>query len=84
MKFVERWPNSDALLYQAHRTMVWAGRFSEASKLAARYETLVPGGDELVRAREACAAGDRVAAERILETLDGRNDDLSVRWLLHT
>jgi len=83
LKFVERWPNSDALLYQAHRTMVWAGRFSEASKLAARYETLVPGGDELVRAREACAAGDRAAAERILETLDGRNDDLSVRWLLH-
>ncbi|HSM12188.1 MAG TPA: hypothetical protein VK827_11575, partial [Lysobacter sp.] len=82
--FLARWPNSSAILYQVHRTLMWAGRFREASELAARYEALVPGGDALVRAREACAAGDRAAAERNLEGLaETRDDDLSVRWLIY-
>ncbi|MCU0990344.1 MAG: hypothetical protein MUE63_12350 [Xanthomonadales bacterium] len=82
--FLARWPNSSAILYQVHRTLMWAGRFREATELSARYEALVPGGDELVRAREACAAGDRAAAERNLEGLAGaRGDDLSVRWLIY-
>ncbi len=80
LKSLQRWPNSTGLIYQTHRTLVWAGRFSEASELAARYETLSSGSNSLVRAREACAAGDRSAAEGILIDID--NDPSSV-WLIH-
>jgi TolB-like protein/Tfp pilus assembly protein PilF len=80
-----RWPNSSTLVYQAHRTLMWAGRYGEASQLAARYEALVPGGDPLIRAREACAAGDRDTAEEILTDLTGESDseDRTSLWLLH-
>ena len=84
LRSVERWPNSTGMIYQTHRTLVWAGRYQEASQLAARHEALVPGGNPLVRAREACAAGDRAGAEAILASLDpNRNNELSYRWLLH-
>ncbi len=84
LKSLQRWPNTTGLVYQTHRTLVWAGRFSEASELAARYETLVPGGNPLVRAREACAAGDRTAAEAILIDIDhSRGNDLSSVWLIN-
>jgi len=81
---LQRWPNSSGLVYQVHRTLLWAGRFAEASGLAARYNTLVPGGHPLVTAREACAAGDRATAEKILEQLESAEDvNLSNLWLLH-
>jgi len=84
LKALQRWPNTTGLVYQTHRTLLWAGRFSEASELAARYETLVPGGNPLVRAREACAAGDRSAAEAVLADIDqDRNNFLSSVWLTH-
>jgi len=84
LKSLQRWPNTTGLVYQTHRTLVWAGRFSEASELAARYETLVPGSNPLVRAREACAAGDRTAAEAILAGIDeDRSNFLSSVWLIH-
>ncbi|NNK32000.1 MAG: hypothetical protein HKP02_02675 [Xanthomonadales bacterium] len=84
LQAVERWPNSSSLIYQVHRTLMWAGRFREASEMAARYDALVPESDHLVRGREACAAGDREAAQQILDGLDGSlNNDLSVRWLLY-
>jgi len=83
LQAVDRWPNSDAILYQAHRTLLWAGRNREAAELAARYGSLVPGSNPLVRARQACAEGDRATAEAILDGLDqtGRNS-LSREWLL--
>ena len=80
LQFLARWPNSSALLYQVHRTLMWAGRFREASELAARFEALEPAGDSLVRVREACAAGDRPAAERLLAEA---GDDFSIRWIMH-
>jgi len=83
LKAVDRWPNAEAILYQSHRTLLWAGRNREAAELAARYETLVPGGDPLVSARQACAVGDRATAEAILDGLDKtRRNKLSVQWLL--
>jgi TolB-like protein len=84
LKFLERWPNSSTFLYQTHRTLMWAGRFSEASELAARYNSLVPGGNALVNAREACAAGDRATAEAILQELENDPEkNLSEIWLMH-
>jgi len=84
LKALQRWPNSTHLVYQTHRTLMWAGRFSEASELAARYESLVPGGSPLVRAREACGAGDREAAEKIITGLGESGElDVSYQWLLN-
>ena len=84
LTMLERWPNSSGLVYQAHRTLLWAGRFEEASRLAGRYNTLVPGGSPLVAAREACAAGDRAAAEKILEQLENAdNTNVSNLWIVH-
>ncbi|HEY5763640.1 MAG TPA: hypothetical protein VIS73_10585 [Rhodocyclaceae bacterium] len=84
LALLERWPNSSGMVYQVHRTLLWAGRFEEASRLAARYNTLVPGGSLLVAAREACAAGDRATAEKILEQLEEEEDpNVSQLWILH-
>ena len=84
VELLQHWPNSSGLVYQVHRTLLWAGRYEEASRLAARYNTLVPGGNQLVTAREACAAGDRATVEKILEQLE--NDEpakYSIIWILH-
>jgi TolB-like protein/Tfp pilus assembly protein PilF len=83
LEVVQRWPNSSTLLYQAHRTLLWAGRNRQATELAARYAALVPEGNPLVSAREACAAGDRKAAEQILTGLKANSvQDLSTKWIL--
>ncbi len=71
LQAVRRWPNSISMIYQTHRSLMWAGRYREASELAARYEALMPGSDPMVRVREACAAGDRDTAEQILDELQG-------------
>jgi TolB-like protein len=84
LDLLQRWPNSSGMVYQVHRTLLWAGRYEEASRLAARYNTLVPGGDPLVAAREACAAADRATAEKILEQIENGEDvNISYLWLLH-
>ena len=81
---LKRLPNSSSMVYQTHRTLLWAGRFEEASRLAARYNTLEPGGSPLVSAREACAAGDRQAAEKILEQLENAaTPNISSLWIVH-
>ena len=49
LQAVRRWPNSISMIYQTHRSLMWAGRYREASELAARYEALMPGSDPLVR-----------------------------------
>lgn len=84
LELLQRWPNSSGIVYQVHRTLLWAGRVAEASGLAARYNTLVPGGSPLVTAREACAAGDRATAEKMLEQLENAEDaGIGNVWLLH-
>jgi TolB-like protein/thioredoxin-like negative regulator of GroEL len=84
LQAVERWPNSIAMIYQTHRSLVWAGRYREASELAARYRDLVPAGEPLVRVREACAAGDRDTAEKILQEMQGdAAADISSLWITH-
>jgi tetratricopeptide (TPR) repeat protein len=84
LQALQRWPSAATILYQTHRSLLWAGRYQEASEIAARYATLVPGGNPLIRAREACAAGDRDAAEAVLQELNTASSrDLSSLWLVH-
>lgn len=83
LEAVNRWPSSSALLYQAHRGLLWAGRVAEAAELSARYEMLVPGGHPAMRAREACVNGDRSAAEQALESVDPEGNTRAIqRWLI--
>ena len=83
-ELLQHWPNSSGLVYQVHRTLLWAGRYEEASRLAARYNTLVPGGSPIVTAREACAAGDRATAEKILDQFeDAEGANISQLWIMH-
>jgi len=80
---VKRWPSASQLLYQSHRTLLWAGRRQEAAELAARFEALVPGSHPVLRARVACAQGDRDAAERVLAGLaPDHNNYIVQRWLI--
>ena len=84
LQALQRWPTSTSILYQTHRTLVWAGRYREASEVAARYDALVPGGNPMIRAREACAAGDRAGAEKVLDELEsGSYRDLTSLWLVY-
>ncbi len=84
LEAMKRWPASLTLVYQTHRTLLWAGRYKKASEVAARYKTLVPGDTLLVDAREACAAGDRKKAEEILARLVAEQPDYySGQWLIH-
>ena len=81
MQILQRWPNHVAMLYQSHRTYLWAGRVLEAGQLADRYNRLVPEQDAILNARQACIEGRRDEAEALLLSIDpNKNDLLSTRW----
>jgi TolB-like protein/Flp pilus assembly protein TadD len=79
----QRWPNNSAVLYQTHRTLMWAGQIEEGKKIAERYQQLFPGERLLVRARQACAEGRRADVEAMLSAVDPNdNYAISSRWHL--
>ena len=63
---LERWPNSRALIYQTHRSLLWAMRVDEAARLALYYKPRSEG-DRAMEARQACAEGRRDDALQIVE-----------------
>ena len=82
LQAARRWPTTDQVVYQSHRALLWARRYAQASELAELYESIVPAGHPLMRARQACVAGDRETAESILEGLEPANNNfMSQRWL---
>ena len=68
---LQRWPENNSLMYQTHRTLMWAKRPEEAAVLAKRYEELF-GYASLVQARQACMEG------RVQDVLDILNDEKSL------
>jgi len=81
LEALKRWPDHNGLMYQTHRTLMWAGRILEGKALADRYSRLYPEDDLLIRARQACAEGRRADVEAMLAALDPNdNDDSSSRW----
>jgi TolB-like protein/Tfp pilus assembly protein PilF len=81
LQALQRWPDENALMYQTHRTLMWAGRIMEAKELADRFSRLYPADDLLVRARQACAEGRRADVEAMLESVDpDDNYTRSGRW----
>ncbi len=63
LEALERWPENNSILYQTHRTLMWAKRPEEAAILARQYEELF-GYASLVVARQACMEG------RVQDVLD--------------
>lgn len=81
LQALQRWPNHQGLMYQTHRTLLWAGRILEGKELADRYNRLFPDSNILIRSRQACAEGRRAEAEAIYASLDPNdNDSPSTRW----
>jgi len=68
LKALERWPENNSILYQTHRTLMWARRPDEAAVLANRIEQLF-GYVSLVQARQACMEG------RVQDVLDILEDE---------
>ncbi len=64
---LQRWPENNSLMYQTHRTLMWARRPDEAATLARQYRDLF-GFNAMVEARQACMEG---RAEDLLAILDG-------------
>ena len=78
---LRRWPNNTNLLYQTHRTLMWAGRILEAKELADRFSRLSSKDNNILQARQACAEGRREDVEAIYNAIDP--DDIygrSERW----
>ncbi|MDA0705880.1 MAG: hypothetical protein O2805_04485 [Proteobacteria bacterium] len=67
LEALQRWPESSSLIYQTHRTLMWARRADEAAILARQYRDLF-GFNAMVEARQACMEG---RAEDLLAILDG-------------
>lgn len=67
LEALQRWPESSSLLYQTHRTLMWARRADEAALVAKRFRESF-GFDEMVEARQACMEG---RGEDVLAILDG-------------
>jgi TolB-like protein len=60
------WPDVQILLYQVHRTLLWAGRTGEAAVLLRRMDDNW-GSKPLAELRQACAEGRADDAEAILQ-----------------
>jgi TolB-like protein len=85
MATLEAHPDHRNILYQTHRTLLWAGRHDDARRLAERFEQLFPADDSLylVQARQACADGHRDDAEALLARIRGAPQrDWFGEWLL--
>jgi len=82
LQALQRWPEDNNLLYQTHRTLMWAKRPEEAAELAKRINDLF-GYNEMVVARQACMEG---RTDDVLKVLAGlREGDLRKRnliWLI--
>ena len=63
LEALQRWLNNAAIMYQTHRTLMWARRPDEAAGLIRQYEELFDP-DPMMRARQACMEG------RVQDVLD--------------
>jgi TolB-like protein len=79
---LSRWPDHGDLLFQTHRSLLWAGRTDEARVILDRYLNMHGGMQLNPVLRQACAEGDREAAEERLELLLGMGEDWRFDWWL--
>ncbi len=83
LALAQRWADQRAILYQAHRALLWDRRVDEARDVLQRLRAMTTPGDvwsALPPARQACAEGRRDEVERALAAIP--ESDMSQRWLL--
>jgi TolB-like protein len=81
LRIADRWPDAAGVMYQVHRSLLWAERYDEADRIAARFRSLTGEPNPIFDARLACVAGDRDQAEAILARLDvSRGNEISLIW----
>ncbi len=83
LALAQRWADQRAILYQAHRALLWDRRVDAARDLLQRMESLTAAGAvwaALPPARQACAEGRREEVERALAAIP--ESDMSQRWLM--
>ena len=80
LKLLERWPDEDSVVYQAHRTLLWDRRVEAARALADRYRAMDvdPMLQLVVTARQASAEGRCGELEGLLAKVP--RNDLVTRW----
>ena len=79
---VQRWPDDFSLLYQTHRTLIWARRSEEAAELAINIQRLF-GDNEMVQARQACIEGRTDEVIEILQDVRALGSDSgNIEWLV--
>ena len=66
LEALQRWPEYNSLMYQTHRTLMWARRADEAAVVAKRFRELF-GFDAMVESRQACMEG---RGQDVLDILD--------------
>jgi TolB-like protein len=82
LQAIKRWPEDNNLLYQTHRTLMWAKRPDEAALLAQQINDLY-GFDEMVVARQACMEGRTEDVLNVLAGLrEGDNRRRNLIWLI--
>jgi len=83
MVLLEHWSSQSGILYQVHRALLWDGRVEEATKVFARWESLVGATVErsvIAVARQACAEGRRAEVETLLASVP--ETERSQQWHL--
>ncbi len=78
--------NSSFVMYQAHRSLLWAGDIDGASRIlpVLRASDLPENSLHLVSLRQACAENDTSRAQRIYERIKTNYpDDHSIVWISH-
>jgi len=80
---LQRWPDDNSLLYQTHRTLMWARRPDEAASVAKHYEDLF-GFNAMIQARQACMEG---RGQDVLDILEGElatdENPGNLPWLIY-
>jgi TolB-like protein/Tfp pilus assembly protein PilF len=80
---LRRFPDNAFVQYQAHRALLWNGEYDAASKLLPllKKQELPPYNYLLASLRQACAAGDDLAARRILRKMELEFNDDGLIWI---
>jgi TolB-like protein len=81
---IERVGDSSFVMYQAHRSLLWAGDIDSASRILPilRASDLPENSLALVSLRQACAENDTSKANRIYERIKTNYpDDYSIVWI---
>lgn len=81
-KALLEFPNSEGVLYQAHRIFLWSGMMNEAREAYKGYMQLgITRDTRIVKLRQACAEGDSVLAYSIYSNEIESNGRYITKWL---